>query len=415
MAQYLETECECDSAAASSDDSQANQVSDASHVAVASSPVSRSAAHWTAAIARATTTPPLSARTNPIVLDDSSGASSQEDELPPNPYLSQEVSPLPPRAPSPSHSTRADSPVSEAAEIPEGKSFRLNARSLLCTYANYTCKPTLEQFRESFLAHTYLREHPLRSYAISLEHHRSGVIHFHVFACFDGKLNTTNCRFLDLDCACGRTHHPNFRRIGSKQSLERAYCYVAKYGHVVSAGIDSALWPTYRNYRNSRADHDDWLADRKTYAPFNWPITWPDGTESGQPSRSSCLRSHVFVGPPGIGKSTWFMDTFASCSMWIAGTESKCRWDTYGGQEMLLFDDCSEWPTKAEIQSVLHVYSQPAPMPYTRHRPKQWKPKQVRWCVFLCNQLNELPYCDEEWFTLRFEVHYVTRENFAWE
>ena len=104
--------------------------------------------------------------------------------------------------------------------------FRFCAKSLLATY------PHCDVSKEEMLVH-FQGTLCARVCVVAEERHADGSPHLHVYAEFDRKIDTRNCRYFDYE-----GYHPNLQRARPKQ-LKKTLSYVIKDGNFVqSEGFD---------------------------------------------------------------------------------------------------------------------------------------------------------------------------------
>lgn len=286
----------------------------------------------------------------------------------------------------------------------EGKSFRVNARSLLLTYANCACGIPLSDFTDLLLTRLRPFSFRVKSYAFGRELHLDGTPHFHCFLSLDRKCDFSSARALDLSCDYGgepHTHHPNFRTVG-KGKQQGAYEYCIKFADFVEHNID--LYTDSRNFVKRKQDQDAWRLHRMrtTLVPVIWPITLPSGQVLHKPALTDRKRHWFIHGPPGWGKSFWLEVTFAHQRVYKRPSSTNYPFDDYDGEEIVIYDDPEEPPTVTELISVCNVYHTATSVGKTRYRSRFWPLRQARVVFFCYNHPEQVTYLTDARFTSRF-------------
>lgn len=284
--------------------------------------------------------------------------------------------------------------------------FRINASRILITYA----QAPKEWTKDLVLAHIQLKKPTtIDSIMVAKELHRDGSPHYHCLVSFVKKIDVTNPRHFDL-----AGHHPNFRTIKrGKDNFFNTAEYVMKGGDYVSENIN--LFPNSKNFRKKKSDHDAWCDHvlEKMTKEVEWPIVLPEGTVLQKPTDPhTCKKRHVWLyGESDLGKTHWAHETFAGQKIYIASTATYA-FDSYKGQEVIIFDDVKLDSTYKELICAMSNYFRcPSPLPQTRYNQKFWPINQLRTIIIICNAAPGADLTSEPWFTNRFNVVELTANN----
>lgn len=286
--------------------------------------------------------------------------------------------------------------------------FRFNARSVFLTY------PQAEHLTKELVRSAIAAKWPLKSFLISEELHADGHKHFHAYFQFNQKLNSTNVRMFDITVRAGQLqqehkYHPHIKTV-QRKGTSRVLHYCMKDGDFIEDRID--MFPDSRNFVRQKADLDAWMRYRKHKAnkPVKWPFKLIDGTIVQRPLGEHNKRRHyIIVGPPDIGKSKWVEDTFEGQQVWKRPIVDQYAFDSYRGQEVLIYDDVNLDKCEEELIAVSNYYKIETHVPgRTRHHETFFPTHQLRTIIILANKIPL--YFESE----RFKARFITLDLTNW-
>lgn len=276
--------------------------------------------------------------------------------------------------------------------------FRLNATQVFLTYPQ---APTLT--KERILEMANAKGKLIEWYISQENHHDTEGIHFHAYLKYQEKHNWKSARTFDIKVD-DKTYHPNIQPVKNAKAVAK---YVCKDGNMICHNID-VDYSTPVNFVRRQADVQEWrrTLELNRLQQVRWPISLPDGTSAHHPGIEERKRHWWITGTPGCGKTYWAQSTFCDQKVFIPTADTPYPFEGYAGEEVIIFDD---WPavklTKKLLVDISNVYLIPTQVPgATRYRRTYWPMKQARSIFILTND----PPFDDEWFTTRFHVIYVT-------
>ena len=312
----------------------------------------------------------------------------------------------------------ADAPDGTAEVNTTGSHFRFSAKQAFLTFANasgLSKKHIVNHFSTVFGRGT------LASWCVGEEKHLNEVPHFHAYFLWNKKIN---CRDLnkfyvivtDHDTGQIRTYKPNIRTIKNK-TTHKTLCYIRKGCNFEEKNVDE--WKDDTNFRKRYTDYQYWLEVRQAMnlVPIKYPFTLPDNKTTvynpnvaGMPHK----KRHWWIwGASNLGKTTWAQQTFQGQKAWMrpAVALSDKPYDTYNGQELIIFDDVDMRDTKQELCSLSNVWKIPQQCPGAqRYNARMLPLNQVRTIIVLSNDQpcwwREDGKEQQDWFCNRFfELH----------
>lgn len=243
--------------------------------------------------------------------------------------------------------------------MPSPSSFRFAAKNVLLTWSQVSAKLTHED-----IVFTLLERLGSFEYAVGLELHEDGGVHFHALLSFKDKLDTRDVTIFDIPDPERQLpdFHPNISPVKrGKKHFDAAHEYVEKEGNFIctfphrltwgeilekaSCGVEylQLVKDNYpRDYclnlqRLEYVAHKTFGADLNTIVDTWLPhssYTVPDMLRSvALPSETSL----VLVGAPGIGKTTWAKLVIPKPALFVRHLDSlkNLREDHRG----IIFDD----------------------------------------------------------------------------
>lgn len=257
-------------------------------------------------------------------------------------------------------------------------------------------------------------------FVIGCEQHVNGVNHYHVYVHYTTAVRTRNPRYFDLhpeqetidSKRIGRpkkdddedvVYHPNIKTFGNKRNdpeIERWISYCMKNGNFSKAGFLENLFTFkhYENYRKKKADLEMWMKDAQAQNrrdPF--PFNLPDGTIIQKPKLDiegdyDKKRNYLFVGPPDVGKTRFFMKEFKGSRTYMRPTtQYPYEYGSYRQEQVIIWDDI--WPKIEEILDVTGVFEmEKQTYGPSRYNVNHWKTSQARVVIWLLNPQNMPSY-----------------------
>lgn len=189
--------------------------------------------------------------------------------------------------------------------------FRINRKKVGLTYS---CPQNLDEnpieSNEKLLEFLESKGE-LSKYIVSTELHENGKKHFHVYACYENKLNSTDSRFFDYQGV-----HPNILS-GSPGNGWPHYCakdknYITNFYErdPYTEALQKATWEEALDHLREKRPADvlkygtTLEANYKKYRKAEAKGERPERTFNRE-FETDFKKSWVFVGPPGLGKTQY--------------------------------------------------------------------------------------------------------------
>lgn len=293
-------------------------------------------------------------------------------------------------------------------QLDETIGFRVQTKKLFLTYAN-----SGDLTKEDILVFWQGKQPSPKSYIIAREiAPTTGLPHIHALLTFETPFSTRSRQSL-LVHGIG----VNVQKVGNKDSdIQRVYEYCRKDGDYIESGWD--LWTNSSNFIKKRGDFESWNTYRYNLTLQSpYPFTLPDGnTLVGDPDPADKQRHYWLWGETTVGKTYWMSEEFGGKRVYVrAPGTANYPYDTYQGQEVIIFDD-----VVPKLDELLHMSnSTKLRMPVygnTRYKVIHLKPESIRTLIVLSNKRPEECYGEESGrrmaaFDSRFIVIQVTN---AW-
>lgn len=237
---------------------------------------------------------------------------------------------------------------------------------------------------------------------VALEHHQDGGEHFHVVVVYPHRVRGPMSIF-DL-----KGVHPNIKPIHhGVANVQKATAYLYKEDpsplEHVSFDASSPI-----NYIKRKADFDAWNHDRIRARSIDLPPTF-----TISPTISvdlSVKRRHLFiVGPPDIGKTSWWNTYFRSVAVYTRGC-APYPFDSYNLEQVIVYDDVNlDEVTIRELAVVTDTtYNDHTRVPgMTRYR-ERYMCRLPRLVIVFSNTLPPRTLMNWTGFNARFHVHCLT-------
>ncbi len=260
-------------------------------------------------------------------------------------------------------------------------SFRLSAKNFSLTWpqvsGEWTKKMVLEHLKT---------KGELTRYVVARELHQDGGIHYHAYAKYAKKVDTTNPRYFDLD-GC----HGNYQ--ATKNATKWA-AYCMKHGDF----IEDFLAQTWRGFAREHADFQAWIQHKQDskLAEVDWPINIFGATQN-RPGASDKKCNYLVIGGPDSGKTRWVEDTFHGQRIFKV-VDQRYPFEGLDGESVLIWDD--SFPKRKDLIAASNWYRTRTLVGETRYRRTYWKMEQRRVLILLHNE--EPIYGQDEWFKARF-------------
>jgi hypothetical protein len=242
--------------------------------------------------------------------------------------------------------------------------FRLNRQDVYLTYSQ--CPVHYDKIKKQLLR----KGLPIVAFLGCMEEHQDGNLHSHMYLKFGKKVDIKDVRYFDIKGPEDKVYHPNIQR---PKVVERVWDYIMKKC-VYTTDINFHDH-TITGFAQRQKDVEAFInyVKLKSRTPVPWPIKLPNG-EDFDPRTLGNKRHLWIVGPPDCGKSTWWLNTFEGCRVYVR-QQSKYPYDHYVDEEVIIFDDF--FPSFAEIASVSSVVPSGIACPvygHTRYHPRYWAP-----------------------------------------
>lgn len=286
-------------------------------------------------------------------------------------------------------------PLSELVRVPNGATFRIQARRLLLTYPGHLDKESLASFLRT---KTHCEDAAIK---ICHETGESGYEHTHAAIELDRQVQTTNVRYFDFEGA-----HPNIQIPKSNTHWERIVKYLDKedddvFGEIVvkpsSKGPSEEQLQMMEDciqYVLSCTDKSQvllppqgdmrWFMMNKSHY-FQTLYTWSGLRKTASanfnqfnrekiPSSTLSTKSILVVGPPGTGKTQYALSHFEKAVLVRHLDDLHQITEATDG---LVFDDMSfkHMPANAIIHLLDLDYDSPVHLRYTNGRIPKGMPR----------------------------------------
>lgn len=281
------------------------------------------------------------------------------------------------------------------SEDKDESNFRISAKKIALTYAQCPIE-------KEYLFEELKKVIKITKYLIGREHHKDGNFHLHAFIESETKIESKNCRFLDILWE-GKTYHPNIRSVTNQ---EKWIDYCSKDMDYIDGGIDR--FSTSSNFKKKKSDLESWIAHRQylrlsnTIYPIDFKTFHPkvDHVWNEGAFGEKC-DSVMIIGDPDLGKTTWIQNTFEGQKVYMRPTKSKYPYEDYKDEDIIIVDD--SFIGLDEIKNVLNFYKLKTHVfGDVRYNGNYWKLRHVRRFIFLLN--DEPDYIDNPAFKARVKV-----------
>lgn len=272
------------------------------------------------------------------------------------------------------------------------KEFRLARKKFFLTFSDVSNSEASKQKLLEFLQ----SKGRINKCRIGEEPHQNGVPHFHVYVEYAVRIDTIDVRFFDWMGV-----HPNIANPKSRQDTQRVAEYCMKEGNFIGYGEVQVLCGSH-NFLARKRDieafntHCEILQEKD---PF--PFFLPNDVKVEAPLKSEKKCNYYIQAPSDWGKTHWINLQFDGKKVYLVAEKSRYPFDTYEGQQVVLFND---WiPCLQMIKHISDCWDIRVPV-YgdTRYCVRYWPKGQRRVMVIL--SCADCPYEDCVEFMNRFSI-----------
>lgn len=287
--------------------------------------------------------------------------------------------------------------------------FRIQVKSVFLTYSRVG-ERKVEDFVKELSVRFVSRE--VQTIMYQRESHQDLEGHFHIVMILDKRLDSSDPRVFDIDGI-----HPNIKRPKGRGAIQRIYFYLCKEGKVPQMfGKKFDLFVSPRGCKRQMEDFKCWMAHKKSLQEIDpvWPKRGPFNEVIPAPSDAD-RRRHLWIwGPPGIGKTTWFLREFGQTKFY-ARRNNKYPFEKYNSHQVILYDDIV--PSSVfELTHLCNPRTQDQAVPCdTRYEERVLPARFPVLLIVLHNRsiAEMVPQEEREIFTTRFkEIHVRRFEDF---
>ena len=296
-------------------------------------------------------------------------------------------------APAEEKKAERDPSLDDVEDEKDDGPFRFNGRHFGLTYAQVG-----ELDPEELMA--FLSGLPeVQEVMVSVEKHKDGGTHFHVFGSFNKKRNIRTSRFWDF-----KEQHPNIKFLKGKAGVTAWRSYITKEGNFITTEAINA--GTSKNFIQRSKDHEAW----KDYGRRNmnkifgatrpvplFGVEWDSTTER--------RRNFWIFGPAEVGK-TKAVRHFTQDWTFFNRLTAPGYYEGYNGEEFILVDDQDkDPPSKDEITHMTNGAEEKGKWPvYSRTRYTNFYLKAGVQPRFIIISQEQPALLQERWFSSRFIV-----------
>jgi len=271
--------------------------------------------------------------------------------------------------------------------------YRAQGKNFFLTYPKMTMgKQALFDFLQG-----QFKPHNL---VVCQEKHEDGSPHCHAVLQFSSKKDYSSCKWADV--TDGKiTWHGYYTTC---RSANACIAYVMKADDYIMP--TEKKWLTPFNFVKEKADWDAWIKYRE-YQQLQDPFPTELFDEMiTKPANNEKKCNWIFVAPPDYGKTFAIQQAFENKKVYVR-VPSETPYDDYEDEDVILFDDNT--PQLEELLIASNCYKIRTPVVgRTRYKKRYWKLNQRRVIIIVCNEQRVPSYINDDAFTSRFNIRYLS-------